>query len=543
MTLDTDMNRIQSEGENPPSSILWVTGLPDDEDDGELEMRLARVGDLIKLEREDDKAVATFKNTRAAVEAREKLEGFSMASGRSIHLTFAPNPRAGLSEIDAITGEFVRSNREMHWKIGQLVRSTYSAMRGTNGNYPPPKQTLVPDDFKYMSDAKESQQMESQWSCSMSIEDKVKDYDEFADHRPFHNRYVIVNVRDGTAQSTAELTKFVRSVASEANVVEVSEFNNHSLIHYTLKSTRDAAIVLSALNTSVKTGEGGLVGIVEITGVKYGPPINTASSVGKLWFGCSAFLAVDEDRLKQMVSLFGGLENFKLVRNKNCLFASFKSEQEAIVCRNKLFGYELAPGHFLNVDFAPEAPEQAPAGSTKRRMSADTTMEETANKRQAEERSIRLELSKMGEKMCTVLARKFYVQKSNDVQDKDFYLPREIDICNRTKVDYCKSHLAKVGISGPLVLGSSAASDLGTVVVWQFAAATERDCHGYDSLCDYFVSKDRIGFFTSKDTAIVTYFIPPVKQFLEPLGLAPDTRYLTAIQMPAGSQVASTVPH
>lgn len=542
MTLDTDMNQIQQTQEAAPSSIIWITGLPDDDDDGELEMRLARIGDLLKLERDGEKAIATFKNTRAAVEAREKLSGFIMASSKVISLAYAPDPRRGLSEIDAITGEFVRSNRELHWKIGQLVRSTYSAMRSTNGNYPPPKQTLIPEDFKYMAVINEPQQMESHWSVSMSMEDKLKDYNEFADHRPFHNRYVIVTVQGGSAHSTAELHKYVQSIIGEVNLVETSEFSHHSLVHFTLKSTRDAAIVLSALNTSLKTGEGGLVGIVEISSVKYGPPKNTANAVGKLWFGCSAFLAVDEEKLKHMISLFGEIESFRLVKSKNCLFVSFKTEHEALACRNKLFAYELAPGHFLNVDFAPEIPAE---GTNKRRISADltaTSIEEIPPKRHAEERSIRLELSKMGEKMCAVLARKFFVQRASDTSDKDFYLPRDIDICNRTKVDYCKAHLAKVGVNGPLVLGSSSTSDLGTVVVWQFAAATERDCNGYDSLCDYFVSKDRIGFFTSSDGAIVTYFIPPVKQFLEPLGLPMDAKYLTAIQMPASGQVASTAP-
>ena len=518
-----------------PSPVVWITGLPDDDDDGELEMRLARVGDLIKLEREDDKAVATFKHTKAAVEAREKLNGFSMASGRTINIVFAEKGSDVLGEIDSITGQVIKGNRELHWKIGQLVRSTYSAMRQTNGNYPPPKQVLVPEDFRYLSSPEEALEMESRWEPSMPIEDKLRDYEKFADRRPFHNRYVVLRVAQGNADSTLAITDFVKSMVGELNVMEVTEFDNHSIVHCALKSTRDASIVYSTIFTSLQNGEGGLVGRVHVESVHYGPPVNMANSVGKLWFGCSAFLAIDEDKLRTMLSLFGEIENLRLIKNKNCMFVSFNSEENAIRCRNKLFAFEIAPGHFLNVDFAPPAPE-IPEGAIGQKRRYSEHQEESGPKRHSDDRSIRLELSKMGERMCGVLARKFCVQKSPADSGKDFYLPREVDICNRTKVDYCRSHLEKLGATFPLTLGGSADSELGTVVVWQFAAASEKDCSGYDALCDYFVSKERVGFFTSKDGSVVTYFIPPVKEFLDPLGLAPDTRYLTAIQMPAISQ-------
>lgn len=520
-----------------PSNVLWIEGIPDDEDDGELEMRLARVGDLVKLEREDERAVATFKNTKAAVDARSRLNGFTLSSGRTISIRFSEQVRSVTGELDAITGEVIRSNRELHWKIGQLVRSTYSAMRATNGNFPPPKQTLVPDDFRYLESASEQLDLESMWNPSMSIESMIKDYDDFIDRRPFHNRYVVVQLASRSENAVNELSSFVKALVGPQNVQEVSVFNDNEIVHFATRSTRDAAIIHSALNASLKTGEGGLIGRVDIQVVKYGPPVNTASSAGKLWLGSSAFQAVDEDRLHNMLSLFGEVEQFRLIKNKNCLFVTLKKEEDAIRCRNKLFGYEIAPGHFLNVDFAPPMPEAPEAGMKRRGESID----EPDQKRHTDgDRSIRLALSKMGEQMCHVLARKFVVQKfTGDDSQHDFFLPKEVDICNRTKVDYCKSHLEKLGCAGPLVLGGNTPSELGTIVVWQFAAASERDCQGYDALCDYFVTKERIGFFSAKDASVVTYFIPPVPAFLDPLGLPSDTRYLTAIQMPASGQVVA----
>ena len=520
-----------------PCPILWIDGLPDDDDDGELEMRLARVGDLVKLEREEARAIATFKNTKAAVDAKLKLNGFTLGSGRSISIDFSSVNGGALREIDAITGEAIRGNRELHWKIGQLVRSTYQAMRSTNGNYPPPKQTLIPEDFHYLDSVAVPLEMESKWQLDMPIEEKVKDYDEFAERRPFHNRYVVVTVPEANEANVRELVNFVKSVAGDSNVQEVTPLVDLGLVHFSLKSTRDAAIVHSALTTPLRTGEGGLIGRVDIQSVKYGPPLNTANSVGKLWFGCSAFQAIDEERLRGMLNLFGEIEQVRLIKMKNCMFVNYKSEAEAIRCRDKLFGYEIAPGHFLNVDFAPPAPELPEAG-VKRRAEGD---EEPAGKRHGEgDKSIKLELLKMGERMCHVLARKFMVQRfSGDESAHDFYLPREVDICNRTKVEYCRSHLEKLECEIPLVFGGNAPSEKGTVVVWQFAAASERDCEGYDKLCDYFVSKERIGFFSSTDGSVVTYFVPPVQSFLESIGLPLDSRYLTAIQMTSAGQVAN----
>jgi hypothetical protein len=167
------MTEDQSSTPSAPSPVLWVTGLPDEDDDGELEMRLARVGELLKLERDGQVAVATFRNTKAAVDAQERLNGFTLASGRAISISFAPNPKARVGDVEGVAGDFFRSNREIHWKIGQLVRSTYSAMRATNGNYPPPKQSLVPDDFKYLESLEDPMEMESKWSPSMSIDEKL----------------------------------------------------------------------------------------------------------------------------------------------------------------------------------------------------------------------------------------------------------------------------------------------------------------------------------------------------------------------------------
>ena len=535
------MTEDQSSTPSAPSPVLWVTGLPDEDDDGELEMRLARVGELLKLERDGQVAVATFRNTKAAVDAQERLNGFTLASGRAICISFAPNPKARAGDVEGVAGDFFRSNREIHWKIGQLVRSTYSAMRATNGNYPPPKQSLVPDDFKYLESLEEPLEMESKWSPSMSIDEKLKDYDEFAERRPFHNRYIVIRIRDGSPKSIFEIGNYIKAVLGPQNLLELLEFNDHSIFHAALKSTKDASILLSSINQSLSKGEGGLVDTLSVESVKYAPPVDMAGNPGKLWFGCSAFLAIDEDKLKTMLCLFGELQSFRLVKNKNCLFASFLSDEQAVACRNKLFAYEIAPGHFLNVDYSPPAPEYVENSSGhKRRYSNDGQDYAIPPKRAPVEdsRTARLNLKKMGEWACSVLARKFVLQKMGS-DDPHLSFPREIDICNRTKIDYCKMHLEKLGCSGPVELGVTNSSDLGPIVLWQFAAATDRDCRGYDSLCDYFVAKERVGFYTSPDGSVSTYFIPPVAQFLEPLGLPTDSKYLTALQMPALGQIGN----
>jgi len=542
--IDTTMEQTNTGSDEPviiPSSVLWIHGLPDDEDDGELEMRLARFGELTKLDREDEKAIATFKHTRAATEAKEKLDGFTLGSGRSISIQFAPSLAGALDQINAVTGEVMRGNRELHFKIGQLVRSTYSAMRSITGNYPPAKQNLIPEDFKYIESVDTDLELESSWSLDKTFEEKMKDYEKYADRRPFHNRYIAIYTT-GESGEIEMISNFAKSITGESNLIGVITVEPN-IFHLTFKSTRDASMIHSAVSTSITTGEGGLNPFgITVSAVKYAPPINTANSGGKLWFGCSAFLAVDEYRLRSMIGLFGETESFRLVANKNCLFVTFRSEDDAIRCRNKLFSYEIAPGHFLNTDFAPPAPEY-PSRQEKRRFSSFSehsgAVESAKKYFQYEMDSAagtavsaptthqinRLDLSKMGERMCTVLARKNIIQSSEF--DANFILPNDVDICNRTKVDYAKNHLEKLGLLG--LLGTPKTGSF-TVVMWEFSAASERDCRGYDDLCDYFVSKDRVGFHS--DTNVVTYFIPPVKQFLEPLGLPLDSRYLIALQMP-----------
>ena len=524
-----------------PSQILWVFGLPDDDDDGELEMRLARFGELTKLDREGEKAIATFRHTRAAIEAKQKLDGFTLGSGRSVDVQFAPQAINPLAQIDAITGEVIRTNRELHFKIGQLVRSTYSAMRTITGNYPPPKQNLIPGDFRYIDSAEADLELQSHWSPDMTFEDMMKDYEAFADRRPFHNRYAVIFASESTDWENAKevVSDYARFVIGESNLIETTIVPGG--FHLAMKSTRDASMIHSAVSTSLSTGEGGLVGKIQVTGVKYAPPINTASSGGKLWFGSSAFLAIDEYRLRTMLELFGEVDTVRLVAQKNCLFVSFKSDEIAIRCRNKLFSYEIAPGHFLNADFAPPVPERGE--SLKRRIQSfdshpgkryypESHPSTAGHRSEPSAEQVRIDLSKMGERMCTVLGRKFVIQNCANVAD--FSLPGDIDICNRTKVDYARTNVEKLGYTETTIVAGNFAkeSDVGGIVLWQFSAASERDCRGYDELCDYFVTKDRVGFFADKESNLVTYFIPPVKQFLEPLGLPSDSRYLMALQMP-----------
>jgi RNA recognition motif-containing protein len=510
-----------------PSATLWIHGLPDDDDDGELEMRLARFGELHKMDREGAKVIAIFRHVRTAMDAKAKLHGFKFGSGNTIAIEYA---EGSLAEIDALTGQVIRGNRDMHWKIGQLVRSTYSAMRSITGNYPPAKQNLLPEDIKYISSLDEELELESKWTPEMSLGEKLADYQAFQDRRPFHNRYVLVEVEVSPETSPKDtVIQFVQNLVEVTHLLHVEEIlipdTTKQYLHLSFKSTRDASILFSALSSGAPP--------FTVVSVKYAPPLVVTTNTGALWLGCSAFLAVDEDRFRAMMELFGRVVHFKMVPNKNCTFVTFETESDAIKCRNKLFSYELAPGHFLNVDFAPEYEEGANGG---KRRSMEYGEFGGNPKRQSTE-GIRLEISKMGDRMCAVIAKRM---GTNNSSSSSYFLPKEIDITSRTRIDYCQTHLEKLGCTGvvqQMAVGIHTPPDC-PVVMWQFAAASERDCSGYDALCDYFVNKERIGFYPSSDGSVVTYFIPPVPSFLEPLGLSTETRYLIAIQMPGANQTA-----
>jgi len=127
---------------------------------------------------------------------------------------------------------------------------------------------------------------------------------------------------------------------------------------------------------------------------------------------------------------------------------------------------------------------------------------------------IKVRLSKLGEFCCDVFA---CFAGGNPTPD---LLAPSLSIDQRAKLDHCKEHLDFAG-------------DL--VTVWILTATAKRQAKGMGALCEYFVSKERVGMVVTP--AYSVYMVPPEAAFLEKLGLASKNfarpGCLLALQVPA----------
>jgi len=97
---------------------------------------------------------------------------------------------------------------------------------------------------------------------------------------------------------------------------------------------------------------------------------------------------------------------------------------------------------------------------------------------------------------------------------------RRLDIDQRVRLEHCRKHLQWAG-------------DLATV--WHFAATDPREKVAWEALCNYFVSRKRIGLAELDATTV--YVVPPDDGFLSELGLPAAPGSL------AGSLLALQVPN
>lgn len=130
---------------------------------------------------------------------------------------------------------------------------------------------------------------------------------------------------------------------------------------------------------------------------------------------------------------------------------------------------------------------------------------------------VKVRLSKLGEFCCDVFA---CFAGGNPTPQM---LQPKLSIDQRAKLDRCKEHLDFAG-------------DL--VTVWRLTTTTKRHIDGMSALCDYFVSKQRVGMVTVADYSV--YMVPPDSTFLTALGLAAkgydQPGCLLALQVPADTE-------
>ena len=159
------------------SSLIFLTS---ETEEGELEMRCARFGQISHIKTEGDEIHVTFKHQQSASDARDKL-----STSLTIRAPARPPPKPELTAAD------------ITWQV-------------------PP----VPV---------------SAWSDTLSFEAQVEDFEKMQ-RRDLHNRYLLIK---GASDS-----KDITPLSDEITNVERLNLHNDEVYHVTLKSTRAASALL-----------------------------------------------------------------------------------------------------------------------------------------------------------------------------------------------------------------------------------------------------------------------------------------------------------
>ncbi|CAJ1328004.1 unnamed protein product [Effrenium voratum] len=164
---------------------------------------------------------------------------------------------------------------------------------------------------------------------------------------------------------------------------------------------------------------------------------------------------------------------------------------------------------------APVEVEDLESGSTESSGSSEGEESEEVDDDEVEEPpgaqgAGRVELFKLGAKCCTVMA--------HFVGGSEASLQRRLDIDQRVRLEHCRKHLQWAG-------------DLTSV--WHFALSDLKEKVAWNTLCNYFVSRKRVGL--AELAGGVVYVVPPDSTFLSELGLP-------AAESLAGSLLGLQVP-
>mmetsp|Transcript_3714 Transcript_3714/g.8713 ORF Transcript_3714/g.8713 Transcript_3714/m.8713 type:complete len:365 (-) Transcript_3714:41-1135(-) len=354
--------------------------------------------------------------------------------------------------------------------------------------------------------------------------------------------------------------------------IELGKLKKSTVWHVALRSAKLSELVKKLLDQ----GE-------PAVGVMPAPP---RKGTRRLFIG--GIRGVTMEELEALFAQFGKMRMARPVGPEATFtFAEYESKNAAIVARNFMNGHKIFPGVLMNVDFAPEpsqpshppiVPSKHTAEPTKelgraagerrsfspgrprngltarrresrpgrgrrrsrarsrtRNRSRSRPMRRSPTPQRRRQESLRakqrrsrsqsrehwlgtaysgkqvqakVDVFKMGDFICRCICT--LVRGSRGYPQ----LSRRFEIDQRTKIENCLTHLRK---------------STGEVTVWYIAAKTRDDCDGYDSLCDYFVRKDRVGLVQT-DTYYM-YLVPPVSKFMNPLKLG-ETTYAIGLQIP-----------
>ncbi|KAF4729952.1 hypothetical protein FOZ62_010828 [Perkinsus olseni] len=528
-------------------------------------MRCGRFGEVLNVEKVEDKMVVNFKNTKSAYSAREKLDN-SKFDDNEVHVYFGPQqgdhhhkgkglsgdgaaPAGGIAvrmDVDPLTGEYLAGARV----VGTGARHANGGMRRRLSSDEKPALKIEPPE-----------QPVSHWSEVHDLEHDdcaalLDDYSKHPHREYLNNRYVLFGNLPSSEidiDSRRSIEGFLARWVKLDDLVDTNKIivAGIPVLHVTLRSTRAAAFLQSHVEKDLHDHG-------HATHVAFAPPLKADK---KLWVGWSLPMGfkVSETDLNKAFASFGYIEDFRMLENKNCAFIQYSHVADAVKAYNSMYGLEIAAGHFLNVDFtsAPAAHSHQSVGfggnrenvpglhqsldeyrshrlggrdrsrSPHRHRHRSRSRDDRRSRRHHEDRESSRSLEdsrestqhrsaetlyilKMGELACQVKWRFVRGSEANSLSHLS-----KLNIDQRTKIDHCRSHVERQPKE---------------TTIWYISAATKEDCEGYDKLCDYFIGKDRVGFIHTGD--YYYYLCPPSKACAEALSLEPSC-YMILVQIAA----------
>ncbi|EER04584.1 hypothetical protein Pmar_PMAR019618 [Perkinsus marinus ATCC 50983] len=335
---------------------LFIFNAPEDTDEAEVEMRCGRFGEVLNVEKEEDKIIVDFKNTKSAYSAREKLDN-SKFDDNEVHVYFAPQqgdhhhkgkgaagdgsaPTGGIAvrmDVDPLTGEYLAGARVV----------------GTGARHAGGMRRRLLSDEKQALRIEPPEQPVSHWSEIHDLEHDdcaalLDDYSKHPHREYLNNRYVIFGNLPSSevdVDSRRSIESFLARWVRLDDLVETNKITIAGIpvLHVTLRSTRAAAFLQSHVEKDLH--EHG-----HATHVAFAPPLKASK---KLWVGWSIPMGfkVSETDLNKAFATFGYIEDFRMLDNKNCAFIQYSHVADAVKAYNCMYGLEIAAGHYLNVDF------------------------------------------------------------------------------------------------------------------------------------------------------------------------------------------------
>lgn len=348
------------EKERRPSCIIEIRNLPAEVEASEVEMRLLRFGDLISVQLDDELVIAKYSTVIEADAAQQKLHG-ARVGGLALDVRLGPPEETSVFErpegdaahaapaaaeasvFDRPAPIFERPDAEKH-------RATPVECKEPTR----PADGLAGVRGKHAGVMRLPENPISMWSESGSLEAQLEDFAAM-DRRGMYNRYLVAGRLTPDLRTEQALLRSCGPVQRDVVKVEILKCYGKPVAHLALRSATAAAELHRFLDHQRP----------ELT-VAFAPPHRAART---LWLG-NVDDHVDPRELDDLLTSFGALTSrIAYQPARTCAWATFEEVEGAVAARNALYGLELRPGRYLNVDFvsdqerAPDAQEGSMPGS------------------------------------------------------------------------------------------------------------------------------------------------------------------------------------